>query len=56
MINCKLYSIGKIKKYLDQSIKEKLLIGAVTANLDYDNSLRYSMRSADIKTFVVLPP
>ena len=40
-INYQLYSIGKIRKYLDIPTIEKMINSAVTSRLDYCNSLLY---------------
>ena len=42
-INYQLYSIGKIRKYLDKPTTEKMIISAVTSRLDYCNSLLYGI-------------
>ena len=38
-INYNIYSIGKIRKYLDRSTTEKLVNATITSRLDYCNSL-----------------
>ena len=42
-INYQLYSIGKIRKYLDKPTTEKMINSAVTSRLDYCNSLLYGI-------------
>ena len=42
-INYQLYSIGKIRKYLDKPTTEKMINSAVTSRLDYCNSLMYGI-------------
>ena len=42
-INYQLYSIGKIRKYLDKPSTEKMINSAVTSRLDYCNSLLYGI-------------
>ena len=42
-INYQLYSIGKIRKYLDKSTTEKMINSSVTSRLDYCNSLLYGI-------------
>ena len=37
------YSIGKIRKYLDKPMTEKMINSAVTSRLDYCNSLLYGI-------------
>ena len=43
-INYNLYSIGKIKKYLDTPTAEKMINCFITSRLDYCNSLLYSAK------------
>ena len=43
-INFNLYSIGKIRKYLDKSTTEKMIHASVTSRLDYCNSLLYGAK------------
>ena len=42
-INYKMYSIGKIRKYLDKPTTEKMTNSTVTSCLDYCNSLLYGI-------------
>ena len=42
-INYNLYSIGKIRRFLDKSSTEKIIAGAITSRLDYCNSLLYGI-------------
>ena len=42
-INYQLYSIGKIRKYLDKPTTEKMINSAVTSRLDYCNSPLYGI-------------
>ena len=42
-INYQLYSIGKIRKYLDKPTTEEIINSAVTFRLDYYNSLLYGI-------------
>ena len=42
-INYQLYSIRKIRKYLDKPTTEKMINSAVTSRLDYCNSLLYGI-------------
>ena len=42
-INYQLYSIGKIRKYLDKPTTEKMVNSAVTSRMDYCNSLLYGI-------------
>ena len=42
-INYQLYSIGKIRKYLDKPTTEIMINSAVTSRLDYCNSLLYGI-------------
>ena len=42
-INYQLYSIGKIRKYLDKPTTDKMINSAVTSRLDYCNSLLYGI-------------
>ena len=42
-INYQLYSIGKIRKYLDKPTTEKMINSAVTSRLDYCKSLLYGI-------------
>ena len=43
LINFKLYSIGKIRKYLDRPTVEKLVNATATSRLDYCNSLMFGI-------------
>ena len=42
-VNSQLYSIGKIRKYLDKPTAEKMINSAVTSRLNYCNSLLYGI-------------
>ena len=42
-VNYQLYSIGKIRKYLDKPTTEKMINSAVTSHSDYCNSLLYGI-------------
>ena len=42
-INFNLYSIGKIRKYLDRPTVEKLVNATITSRLDYCNSLMFGI-------------
>ena len=42
-IKYQLYSVGKIRKYLDKPTTEKMIISAVISRLDYCNSLLYGI-------------
>ena len=42
-INFNLYSIGKIRKYLDRPTFEKLMNATITSGLDYCNSLIFGI-------------
>ena len=42
-INFNMYSIGKIRKYLDRPTVEKLVNATITSRLDYCNSLMFSI-------------
>ena len=43
-INYNLYSVGKIRKYLDKPTAEKIINSTVTSRLDYCNSLLYGAK------------
>ena len=47
-INCNLYSIGKIRKYLDTPTAEKMINCSITSRLDYCNSLLYGAKGYNI--------
>ena len=47
-INYNLYSIGKIRKYLDIPTAEKMINCSITSRLDYCNSLLYGAKSYNI--------
>ena len=42
-----LYSLGKIRKYLDKPTTEKIVNATITSKMDYCNSLLYGMKSCD---------
>ena len=42
-LNYNIYSIGKIRKYLDRSTAEKMVNATITSRLDYCNSLLYGI-------------
>ena len=48
-INFNLYSIGKIRKYLDKPTTQKMVHASVTSRLDYCNSLLFGTKSRIIK-------
>ena len=48
-INYHLYSIGKIRKFLDKPTTEKLVAGAITSRMDYCNSLLYGLQNTQLK-------
>ena len=45
-INFNLYSIGKIRRYIDQSTTEKMVTALITSRMDYCNSLMYGMNQS----------
>ena len=47
-INFKLYSVGKIRKYLDGPTAEKMINATATSSLDYCNSLLYGVKQSHI--------
>ena len=47
-INYNLYSIGKIRKYLDTPTAEKMINCSITSRLDYCNSLLYGAKGYNI--------
>ena len=47
-INYNLYSIGKIRKYLDTPTAEKIINCSITSRLDYWNSLPYGAKGYSI--------
>ena len=47
-INFKLYSVGKIRKYLDGPTAEKMINATVTSRLDYCNILLYGAKQPHI--------
>ena len=47
-INFSLYSVGKIRKYLDRLTAEKMINGTVTSRLDYCNSVLYGVKRSHI--------
>ena len=47
-INFNLYSVGKIRKYLDGPTAEKMINATVTSRLDYCNSLLYEAKQSYI--------
>ena len=47
-INFNLYSVGKIRKYLDGPTAEKMINATVTSRLDYCNSLLYGTKQSHI--------
>ena len=47
-INYYLYSIGKVRKYMDMPTTEKMVNALVTSRLDYCNSLLYGLSDARI--------
>ena len=47
-INFNLYSVGKIRKYLDGPTAEKMINATVTSRLDYCNSLLYGAKQSHI--------
>ena len=47
-INFNLYSVGKIRKYLDEPTAEKMINATVTSRLDYCNSLLYGAKQSHI--------
>ena len=47
-INFNLYSVGKIRKYLDGPTAEKIINATVTSHLDYCNSLLYGTKQSHI--------
>ena len=47
-INYNLYSIGKIRKYLDTPTAEKMINCSITSRLDYCNSLLYGAKCYNI--------
>ena len=44
-INYNLYSVGKIRRYIDKPTAEKIINASVTSRLDYCNSLLYGVKS-----------
>ena len=48
VINYNLYSVGKIRRFLDKRSTEKLIAGAITSRLDYCNSLLYGIPKAHL--------
>ena len=47
-INYQLYSIGKIRKYLNTTTTERLVNSCVTSRLDYCNSLLYGIKESTL--------
>ena len=47
-VNFNLYSVGKIKKYIDGPTAEKMTNSTVTSRLDYCNSLLYGTKQSHI--------
>ena len=47
-INFNLYSVGKIRKYLDEPTAEKFINATVTSRLEYCNSLWYGAKQSHI--------
>ena len=47
-VNYNLYSVGKIRKYLDTKTAEKIINSTVTSRLDYCNSLLYGAKECVI--------
>ena len=47
-INFNLYSVGKIRKYIDGPTAEKMINATVTSRLDYCNSLLYGAKQSHI--------
>ena len=47
-INFNLYSVGKIRKYIDGQTAEKVIYAIVTFRLDYCNSLLYGAKQSHI--------
>ena len=47
-INFNLYSVGKIRKYLDGPTAEKMINATVTSRLDYCNNLLYGAKQSHI--------
>ena len=47
-INFNLYSVGKIREYLDGPTAEKMINATVTSRLDYCNSLLYGVKQSHI--------
>ena len=47
-INFNLYSVGKIRKYIDEPTAEKMINATVTSRLDYCNSLLYGAKQSQI--------
>ena len=47
-INFNLYSVGKIRKYLDGPTAKKMINATVTSRLDYCNSLLYGAKQSHI--------
>ena len=52
-INFNLFSIGKIRKYLDGPTAEKMINATVTYRLDYSNSLLYGAKQSHIDRLVL---
>ena len=52
-INYDLYSIGKIRKYLDTPIAGKMVNCSITSRLDYCNSLLYGAKGYNISQLQV---
>ena len=50
-INYNLYSIGKIRKYLDTPTAEKMINCSITSHLDYCNSFLYGAKGYNISTY-----
>ena len=48
-INYNLYSVGKIRRYIDKPTAEKIINASVTSRLDYCNSLLYGAKSDLVK-------
>ena len=48
IINFNLYSVGKIRKYIDRPTAEKIINATVTSRLDYCNSLLYRAKQSHI--------
>ena len=48
-LNYKIYSIGKIRKYLDQKTTQTLVNSSVTSKMDYCNSLLYGLDDLSLR-------